>query len=54
MRELSKKESKEIYCGGGITSSLINAISKGVNIFTDLGRYFGSSLRKIFTGNLCD
>lgn len=54
MKELSTKEEKSIYCGGGITATLINAFSKGINVFTDLGRYFGSSLRKIFTGNLCE
>ena len=54
MKELSNKETKTIYCGGGITSTLINAVSKGINVFTDFGRYLGSSLRKIFTGNLCE
>ncbi len=54
MKELSNKETKIIYCGGGITSTLINAVSKGINVFTDLGRYLGSSLRKIFTGDLCE
>lgn len=54
MKELSNKESKAIYCGGGITSTLINAVARGINVFTDLGRYLGSSIRKIFTGNLCE
>ena len=54
MKELSLKEEKEIYCGGAITSSFINAFLKGLNIFSDLGRYLGSSFRRIFNGNMCE
>lgn len=54
MKELSIKEEKSLYAGGGITSTFINAISKGLTVFADLGRYFGSSIRRIFNNNLCD
>ncbi len=54
MKELTKKEEMKMYGGGGISSALLNALSKGVNVFTDLGRYLGSSLRRIFSNNLCD
>ena len=54
MRELSIKEEKNYYGGGGISSTLLNALSKSVNVFTDIGRYLGSSLRRIFSNNLCD
>ncbi len=54
MKELSIKEEKNYYGGGGISSALLNALSKGVNVFTDLGRYLGSSFRRIFSSSLCD
>ena len=54
MKELTKEESKMYYGGGGLTSTLINALSKGISTFTDIGRYFGSSLRRFFNNNLCD
>lgn len=54
MKELSIKETKTLYGGGEISAALFNALSRGVNVFTDLGRYFGSSIRRIFSNNLCD
>lgn len=54
LKELSIKETKKMYGGGGISSALISALSRGVTVFTDLGRYLGSSLRRIFSNNLCD
>lgn len=54
MKELSVKEEKKYYGGGGISSTILNALSKSVNVFTDLGRYLGSSFRRIFSSNLCD
>ena len=54
MKELTIKEEKNYYGGGGISSTILNALSKSINVFTDLGRYLGSSLRRIFSNNLCD
>ena len=54
MKELTIKEEKSLYGGGGISASLINALSKGVNSIIDIGRYLGSSLRRIFDKNFCD
>ncbi len=54
MKELSINEKKYIYGGGGITAAFINALSKGFDVFTDLGRYLGSSFRRIFNHDLCD
>lgn len=53
MRELSKKESMALYGGGGITSSIINAFTKAFTVFVDIGRFLGSSIRRIFDNNLC-
>lgn len=54
MKELKKKETELIFGGAGITASLINALSKGFNFFSDLGRYLGSSIRRIFNNSYCD
>lgn len=54
MRELSIKEEKEYMGGAGISAALINAFSKGFTTFTDIGRYLGSSIRRIFDKNFCD
>ena len=54
MKELNKKEIQKMYGGAGITASLISALTKGFNIFSDLGRYLGSSIRRIFSHSYCD
>ena len=46
------KFQKNMY-GGGISATFVQALWKGVNVFTDLGRYFGSSLRRLTTRNIC-
>jgi hypothetical protein len=53
MKELSIKESKMMY-GGNISATLFGYLLKGFNLFTDLGRYLGSSIRRIYDNNLCD
>ena len=39
--------------GGEISSSLLNSISKITSTIYELGRSFGSSIRRIVTGNIC-
>lgn len=51
--KLNKKELKEIKAGAALSSSLINSLIKGFNSFMDIGRYLGSSLRRLFGGNAC-
>ncbi len=46
------KSQKKMYAGG-ISASLASVLMRGINIFTDLGRYFGSSLRRMATRNIC-
>lgn len=53
MKELNKAESQKMY-GGNISATLVGYLLKGFNIFTDLGRYLGSSIRRIYDHNLCD
>lgn len=53
MKELNKNEMISINAGATISGTLINAICRGANVFTDLGRYLGSSIRRIIDKNLC-
>ncbi len=52
MRKLNEKEMKGISAGA-ISAALVNAFSRVFNVFVDVGRYFGSSLRRIFDHNMC-
>lgn len=39
--------------GGELSSSLLNSISKITSTIYELGRSFGSSIRRIIEGNIC-
>ena len=39
--------------GGGLSATLISAISRGINTFYDLGRSFGSAIRRATSGKSC-
>lgn len=51
--KLTKKESKKIKAGASITASFLNSLIRGFNSFIDIGRYFGSSIRRLFGGKYC-
>lgn len=51
--KLNKNELKEIKAGAALSSSLINSLIKGFNSFMDIGRYLGSSIRRLIGGNAC-
>ncbi len=53
MRELKVEEMKNIYAGYSF-STIFNSIIRGGNLFIEVGRYFGSSIRRLTTGNLCN
>ena len=50
--ELKKEQLKNIN-GGGITSAMINAVSKAVNTLYELGKQTGSALRRIVKNKYC-
>lgn len=52
MKELTEKEMKNIN-GSGLSGTLINAVRNGIMSIADIGRYFGSSIRRLIEGNLC-
>ena len=39
--------------GGGITSAMLNAISKAVNTLYELGRQTGSAIRRLVKNKYC-
>ncbi len=43
---LSKKDLKKIKAGKTLSATLLNSIMRGINTFMDVGRYFGSSIRR--------
>lgn len=52
MQQISKSELLNIN-GGAISASLITSIVRGINSLLDLGRSFGSAIRRIITGSYC-
>ena len=52
MQKLTKEDMIKISAGA-VSASWISAIWKGLNVFTDLGRYLGSSIRRAIDGNFC-
>lgn len=49
---LTKQELLNIT-GGAVTATLINAFAKGISTLLELGRNFGSAIRRVSTGKLC-
>lgn len=54
MKKLGVIEMKNIRGGGTISGSLFSALAKGFNIFVDMGRALGSSIRRLVSNNMCD
>ena len=53
MNNLTKKDLLKIVGGINITASFLSAISKGINSILELGRSFGTSIRRIVGNNIC-
>lgn len=49
---MKKDELLEVR-GGGVSATFISAISRGVSVFYDLGRAFGSAVRRSTSGKTC-
>lgn len=52
MYELKAKEMKAVY-GGSISSQILNAISKMIEVIYTLGESTGSSIRRLTSGEYC-
>jgi len=50
--ELIKEEMKNIS-GGGLTSTMLNAITKAINTIYELGRQTGSAVKRLIKKSHC-
>ena len=53
IKELNNEEMMKVN-GGDISSSLINAVVNVINTILELGELTGSSIRRLFSGDICD
>ncbi len=53
MIKLTEKELKTICGGAAISGAIINAYTKIIDLILEIGRSFGSSLRRLFSKNIC-
>lgn len=51
--KLNKDELLKIK-GGTISSTMVNAIVKGISLLIDLGKSFGTTIRRISANKTCD
>jgi len=52
MKELNKQQLLKIN-GGSVTPALINALVRGMTTVLELGRSFGSAIRRALGGRAC-
>lgn len=50
---LTNKELKSIKAGFSLSGTIINAFVNGIKAFMDVGRYFGSGIRRLFGNSSC-
>ncbi len=50
--KLTKEEELSIY-GGSVSSTMVNAIVKGISLLIELGRSLGSTIRRVSENNMC-
>lgn len=53
MKKISENEMLEIIGGISISAALFSALSKAANTILDAGRALGSSLRRLYSNDLC-
>ena len=51
--ELQKKELLQIQGGININGTWINAVVRGIEAIMDLGRSFGTAIRRIGSNSVC-
>ena len=54
MNKLNRDELKSIDGGISISGTLINAFTSGMKTILDLGRSFGSAIRRLKENKLCE
>ena len=53
MKELNKNELLEITGGGSWSGAFFNSVSRAIDTVVNVGRSFGSAIRRITNGTLC-
>ncbi|MEG2457482.1 MAG: hypothetical protein RSB41_01145 [Bacilli bacterium] len=53
MKNIESEELKCIEGGFSLSGTLINSFSKAINTLFELGRTFGSALRRMRSRNMC-
>jgi len=54
MRTLSDKELKQVIGGLDLTSGLLNSFVRAFEIVLEIGRSFGTSIRRLGGGDICE
>lgn len=54
MKELTNNELKHIVGGFELTQGILNSFSRMFEIFLEVGRSLGTSIRRIGNGSICD
>ena len=54
MRELKKEEMKLISGGGGITSTMVNAVYRVFDLMYSIGESLGSYIIRKYENKICD
>lgn len=53
MKELSKNEMLEVTGSGDITSTIVSTYIKCFGQIYEIGKSFGSAIRRLVTGKIC-
>lgn len=53
MRKLEEKELYYIVGGLDISGAVINSFARGIKVLFDLGRSFGTAIRRLAANSLC-
>ena len=51
--KLTMEEELNIY-GGSVSSTMVNAIVKGISLLIELGRSLGSTIRRVSENRTCN
>lgn len=51
--ELNKKELLKVYGGAGVTAAMLNGFARTISTIVEVGRSFGSAIRRLYSGNVC-
>lgn len=54
MSKLRKEELREIDGGTSLSGTLINAFTSGMKTILEIGRSFGTSIRRLTSDKLCE